>query len=168
MGYSSYLVHVGLFTHRLSSAITGFLDESSLLMDHDLYQIRCEPPKPEDYCRLRENAGLSGKSIEAATRAMPKSVFAVSVYEGQTLIGMGRVVGDDCHLQIVDMAVHPSMQRRGIGRLIMQRLCDLMAQNVDPKAFISMIADGDSHHLYSKFGFQPVEPYSIGMWRRFP
>lgn len=137
-------------------------------MDLSDYEVRKEYPSAEDYCRLRKEAGLSGKSLEVATRGLPKSLFAVSVYDGGTLVGMGRVVGDDCHLQIVDVAVKPSMQRQGIGKLVMKCLCDQMAANVDPTAYISMIADGDSHYLYSQFGFMPVEPYSIGMWRRFP
>jgi ribosomal protein S18 acetylase RimI-like enzyme len=87
------------------------------------YEIVHEIPTIQDYLRLRKESGLSEKSIEAAERGLKNSLFAVSIYDGETLIGMGRVIGDDgCFYQIVDIAVDPHYQGQGLGKLIMKTM----------------------------------------------
>ncbi|MCC5913418.1 MAG: GNAT family N-acetyltransferase, partial [Balneolaceae bacterium] len=67
---------------------------------------------------------------------------------------------------IVDMAVLPQHQGKGIGSAIMEELNRYIDQQLPPSAYISLIADGDAHHLYRKFGFDDVAPASRGMYRR--
>jgi GNAT superfamily N-acetyltransferase len=82
---------------------------------------------------------------------------------------MGRVVGDGgCSFEIVDVAVHPGWQRRGLGARIMGAIRDWLDANAPPSAFVSMIADHHSPALYAKFGFAPTAPDSIGMGYRVP
>lgn len=57
-------------------------------------EIRQELPSVEDYLALRQEAGLSPMSIEGASAGLPNSAFAVTVYAGELLVGMGRVIGD--------------------------------------------------------------------------
>lgn len=57
-------------------------------------EIRQELPSVEDYLALRQEAGLSPMSIEGAAVGLPNSAFAVTVYAGEQLVGMGRVIGD--------------------------------------------------------------------------
>ncbi|MEJ7523059.1 GNAT family N-acetyltransferase, partial [Staphylococcus saprophyticus] len=80
-------------------------------------------PSVEDYLKLRIDAGLSAKSIEAAQRGLPSACFNVTLYHDSSLIGMGRIVGDGgTALQIVDIAVHPDYQGQGYGRTIMEHI----------------------------------------------
>ncbi|WMJ69594.1 GNAT family N-acetyltransferase [Stenotrophomonas sp. 24(2023)] len=125
-------------------------------------------PSVEDYCQLRQLAGLSAKSREAAERGLPNTVFGVCAYQGSELVAMGRIIGDGgCHLQVVDIAVLPRLQGQGLGKAVMQRLGDWMQANLPPTAYVSLLADGEAHRLYAQYGFALTAPASLGMYRRF-
>ena len=127
-------------------------------------QISVAEPTAEEYVRLRLDAGLSRRSIEAAQIALPNSLFCVCVRCEDVLIGMGRVVGDGgCNFEIVDVAVHPHHQRKGLGYKIMSSLMEYLLNNAPSSAYVSLIADEGAPSLYEKFGFKPTAPASIGM-----
>lgn len=124
-------------------------------------------PAVEEYLALRLAAGLSPFPPEAAARGLAGTWSAACARDGVKLVGMGRVVGDDgCFFQIVDIAVHPSMQRRGLGRAIMQKLVESLRERAPAGAFVSLLADPPGVNLYRQFGFQASAPTSIGMFRR--
>jgi GNAT superfamily N-acetyltransferase len=121
-------------------------------------------PSVEDYCRLRISTGLSPKSPEAAAAGLPNTLFGVLVLKEKRVIAMGRVVGDDgLFYQVVDIAVEPEHQRRGLGKAIMGKIVDHLKRSAPSGAHVSLIADGTAHHLYAQFGFKPIAPDSIGM-----
>ncbi|KAF2192598.1 hypothetical protein K469DRAFT_717159 [Zopfia rhizophila CBS 207.26] len=77
---------------------------------------------------------------------------------------MGRLVGDVVlFLQLVDIAVHPDHQRKGLGKQIMKKLVDYVDANA-PHAYVSQVADPLGQRLYPQFGFKGVKP-GIGMYR---
>lgn len=128
--------------------------------------IRHEAPSIEQYLKLRRDAGLSAMSVEGAAIGLPRSSFAVTLYEEDQLIGMGRVVGDGgCFFQVTDIAVTPSHQGRGHGKTIMFEIAAYLA-TVPDKAYVSLIADGEAAKLYEQYGFVPVMPQSQGMFLR--
>lgn len=130
----------------------------------DEYDLRAEIPSVPDFRRLRQIAGLSPKTEEAATIGLPNSWFAVTVYFEDQAIGMGRIIGDGgTAFQITDMAVDPAHQGKGLGKRIMAALVDHLRANAPASAYVSLIADGDARHLYAQYGFEPVMPASIGM-----
>lgn len=133
----------------------------------DAYSIVPEIPAVGDYLRLRVAAGLSPKTPEGASIGLPNSWFGVTVlFEGRA-IGMGRVIGDGgTAFQIVDIAVEPAHQGKGLGKRIMSALMERLNNAAPAGAYISLIADGEAQHLYAKFGFEPVMPASIGMATR--
>lgn len=121
-------------------------------------------PGPEEFIELRRVAGLTVNSIEAATKGLAGTCFAVCVRDAGKLIGMGRIIGDGgCFYQVVDIAVHPEHQRRGIGYQIMTRLMKQLREHAPKTAYVSLIADGDASKLYQKFGFKLTAPVSAGM-----
>ena len=100
----------------------------------------------------------------AAERGLPGTLFAVCVREGERLIGMGRVVGDGgLNYDIVDMAVHPEFQRRGIGYQIMELLMRYIHGHAPDSAYVSLLADDGAPALYEKFGFEFTAPRTVGM-----
>lgn len=128
------------------------------------YSILHEIPSVETYRALRSGSGLSGKTIEAAERGLPRSLFAVQVVDGATPIGMGRVVGDGgCFFQVVDIAVLKEHQGKGIGKMIMGEILKYIEQSVPESGYVSLIADGKAHQLYAHFGFVHTAPGSVGM-----
>ncbi|WP_410513240.1 GNAT family N-acetyltransferase [Paenibacillus sp. BR2-3] len=132
----------------------------------DKLDIRHEIPLVSQYLELRSAAGLSEMSAEGAEIGLPRSSFAVTLYENETLIGMGRVIGDGgCFFQVTDIAVRPSHQGRGLGKTILQEIMSFLA-TVPDKAYVSLIADGEAAKLYAQYGFEPVMPRSQGMFLR--
>ena len=136
--------------------MTKIMDES--------YRISTDIPTVDDYCRLRRVAGLTPRTAKAAAAGLPNSVLAITVIHKETAIAMGRVIGDGgLFFQIVDIAVDPVHQGRGIGKKIMEHLTTQLRETVPAEAYVSLIADGEAHALYSQYGFIPTAPKSIGM-----
>jgi ribosomal protein S18 acetylase RimI-like enzyme len=130
------------------------------------YRVVEGPPTPDDYVRLRLKAGLSPKSIQQARAALPGSWFACHVVcsEKHETVGMGRVLGDGgWYFHIVDMAVLPEHQRRGIGDEVMRKLLERIRQEAPPGALVNLFADPPGRRLYARHGFSSTAPNSIGM-----
>jgi GNAT superfamily N-acetyltransferase len=121
-------------------------------------------PSAEDFCRLREVAGMSPRPLEGARAGLPRSCYGIHIlYQGVT-IGMGRIVGDGAlNFDIVDVAIDPIHQGKGLGRQIMERLVIWLDSNACKGAYVSLVADVPE--LYAKFGFVSVRPESEGMAR---
>lgn len=135
---------------------------------HNKYALVEEVPGADEYIALRLSAGLSRKSMEAAQRGLPNSLYAVCIRDGNQLIGMGRIVGDGgLNYEIVDMAVHPDYQQQGLGYRIMEALMNYLRQAAPESSFVSLIADDHAPKLYQKFGFECTAPKSVGMALRF-
>jgi GNAT superfamily N-acetyltransferase len=82
---------------------------------------------------------------------------------------MGRIVGDGAlFFQVVDVAVEPAHQGKGLGKSIMEALMAELRRRVPAEAYVSLIADGEAHQLYQQFGFELTAPASVGMamWLR--
>ncbi len=128
------------------------------------YTVRLATPSVADYRRLRQEAGLSPKTAEAAERGLPNTLFAVQILAGDEVVGMGRVIGDGgCFYQVCDIAVLPLHQGRGLGKTIMREIMRYIEQEVPESAYISLIADGQAYLLYQQFGFVLTAPRSVGM-----
>lgn len=116
------------------------------------YNVQIQAPSPQEYCDLRVLTGMSPKTIEAATVSLPKSLYAISIRDGEKLIGMGRAIGDlGCHVQITDIAVHPDYQGQRLGRVIMENIMEFVKKECHRCAFVNLFADVG--FLYEKFGF---------------
>lgn len=128
------------------------------------YTIRLAIPAIATYQLLRVAAGMSAKSTEAAAKGLPNSLFAVQVLLGDEVVGMGRIIGDGgCFFQVVDIAVLPAHQGKGLGKLIMREIMQFIETDVPQSAYVSLIADGQAQELYAQFGFQHTAPASAGM-----
>ncbi|MBH2072050.1 MAG: GNAT family N-acetyltransferase [Burkholderiales bacterium] len=128
------------------------------------YTIRLAIPAIATYQLLRVAAGLSAKSTEAAAKGLPNSLFAVQVLLGDEVVGMGRIIGDGgCFFQVVDIAVLPAHQGKGLGKLIMREVRQFIDSDVPESAYVSLIADGQAQDLYAQFGFRHTAPASVGM-----
>ncbi len=121
-------------------------------------------PDAGDYRRLRSLAGLSPKSDDAARRGLRGTLFGVRLLDGERVIGMGRIVGDGgCFFLVVDIAVDPAYQKRGLGKRILAALDAWLSANAPPTAHVALFADGDAKHLYAQYGFVETGPASVGM-----
>ncbi len=132
----------------------------------EAYELVEGAPSVADFISLRVKAGMAERSVEAVSRGLPNSLFAVHLRFGSQTVGMGRLVGDGgCVVQVADIAVLPEHQGKGLGKQIMSALMAHIEQTLSPDCYVSLIADLPADRLYSQFGFEPVGPVSIGMAR---
>lgn len=123
-------------------------------------------PNPQEFCDMRVAAGLSPKSLKAATIALPNSLYGISIRDADKLIAMGRVVGDGaCNFEVVDVAVDPQYQGLGLGRKVMEYIDGYLASAALEGSYVSMIADEPL--FYEKLGYKLVSPSSQGMTKKF-
>ncbi|MBP2547765.1 ribosomal protein S18 acetylase RimI-like enzyme [Neorhizobium galegae] len=130
----------------------------------DDYRLEPQAPPLADYLRLRQVAGLSPFTPEAASLGLKGTVFGVRLVWEDKIVGMGRIIGDGgCFFQITDIAVDPAHQGRGLGKRIMAALTDHLKANAPESAYVSLIADVPANRLYAQFGFAETAPRSVGM-----
>ena len=130
------------------------------------YTLSYETPLLADYQRLRAEAGLSSFAVEAACAGLPGTVVGIVLRSGGAAVGMGRAIGDGgLFFQLVDIAVQPAHQGKGLGKAIVSALLEALAARLAAPAYVSLVADGGARRLYAQFGFASVAPKSIGMAR---
>jgi GNAT superfamily N-acetyltransferase len=77
---------------------------------------------------------------------------------------MGRLLGDGgWYFHVVDMAVLPEHQRRGLGDVILTVLLERIRRKAPAGAYVDLIADRPGRRLYARHGFIPTAPEAIGM-----
>ncbi|WP_027251286.1 GNAT family N-acetyltransferase [Photobacterium halotolerans] len=128
-----------------------------------MYQVIEQVVGPDDFLRLRDISGLSPRSYEAAVKGLPNSLYGIHIlYDGKP-VAMGRVVGDGAiNFDIVDVAVDPDHQGKGLGRQIMEYIMGYLDKAAFPRSYVSLMADVPE--LYEKFGFKLSRPNSEGMY----
>jgi len=133
-----------------------------------MIEIKHKAPSVSDYRNMRRIAGLSEKSQAAVEKGIHNACFDVAIYDAQTLIAMGRVIGDGgTAFQIIDIAVHPDYQGQGYGKAIMSQIMSFIETEAEEGTYISLIADYPADQLYAQYGFITTEPHSCGMYRKY-
>ena len=121
-------------------------------------------PGVDDYLALRAAAGMHEKTREAAARALPNTLYGVRLERDGQVVGMGRIIGDNgCFFTVVDIAIVPELQGRGLGKRVVAALDAWLQRNVPPSAYVTLIADGDARFLYAQFGFVESAPVAVNM-----
>lgn len=128
-------------------------------------EIVARAPTPSEHAGLRAAAGMSAPPAAASPAGLAGSWFAVTaVAPTGRAVGMGRLVGDGAlFLQVVDVAVDPAHQGRGLGARILRRLLEQVDRHA-PTAYVSLVAEPPGQALYRRVGFVDVTP-SVGMKR---
>ncbi len=131
------------------------------------YRLVMEPPAVDDYLRLRKESGLGERTREEAENGITgawASACVIHVDSGETA-GMGRVISDGgWYFHIIDMAVLPHHQRKGIGDAILTALLNHIDDKA-PNANVNLLADPPGRRLYARHGFADTAPAVIGMRR---
>ncbi|SEP66111.1 Acetyltransferase (GNAT) domain-containing protein [Lachnospiraceae bacterium RM5] len=124
----------------------------------------------KDYLKLREKVKFKDLSNEQAETALKNSLYIVSAYEDDKLVGMGRIVGDGVVIDYIqDLIVIPGMQGRGIGRKIIEKLIDyvMTTKLEDTEIMLCLMCAKGREEFYKKFDFiaRPTEKLGPGMIR---
>jgi GNAT superfamily N-acetyltransferase len=128
-------------------------------------------PAKDQYYALFETTGWNREYKAAPDEimlAVMNSQITTSAYDGEKLVGFGRVVTDGVlHAMIYDMIVLPSYRKQGIGRLILNTL---VARCRDASIRdIQLFCAANQREFYEKNGFEARPSNAPGMqYRRQP
>ena len=130
------------------------------------YVIKNTAVSPDDYNELREKSGIGNrKSKENAEIAIENSLFITSIYDGDKLIAMARVVGDGAiSLVVTDVMVDSNYQKNGLGRVLMNEVSKYLDENYDEDSYIILLTNTPYDAFYEKFNFKEF-PNKKGMLR---
>jgi GNAT superfamily N-acetyltransferase len=121
---------------------------------------------PSEYNALRKSVGWTVPTEMSADSALKNSLFVCSARRDDMVVGAGRVVGDG-HLAfaVMDLMVHPDLQRRGIGVRIMSELLNCIKKCANPESDVYAMAAPDQELFYQRLGFifRPTSLYGHGM-----
>lgn len=131
------------------------------------YQLIERTPTVAEYNRVREAAGLSSRDPVAAERGLANTLFAACVVHEDTVVGIGRVIGDGgLFYDVVDIAVVPEHQKHGVGKLIMTALMGYIDAHALPTSVICLMANKGVAPFYKRFGFKARDADMPGMMIR--
>ncbi len=113
-------------------------------------------PTSAQYIRMREEAGWGSISNESAALSLKGSLFGVCLFDGETLIGFSRVVGDGAlYFYIADVIVSPSHGSKGHGSLLMEAVMDYIQRHALTGATIAVLSAPGRENFYERFDLTP-------------
>jgi GNAT superfamily N-acetyltransferase len=110
---------------------------------------------------------MQPRTEAAARRGLPDCSYAVTVRTTETdeLVGMGRLIGDGGRFcQVVEIAVPPDHQGRGLGTRIGESLLEYLRENVPLSAYATLVSGVGG--FSERFGFEDPRPESTGTFAR--
>lgn len=123
-------------------------------------------PSQDEYFRLFESTGWfrSRKPAkEELILTLTRSYFFVLAYDGNNLVGTGRVVSDGIlHAMIYDMIIDPEYQRKGIGAKILNMIVEKCVE--DNIGDIQLFCAQGKKEFYLKNGFEIRAEDAPGMF----
>jgi ribosomal protein S18 acetylase RimI-like enzyme len=120
----------------------------------------------EEFILLWETVWGDGPSLEQTKLAMEHTLFRVSIYDGDKIVAMARMIGDmGLDYYIKDVIVRPEYQGKGIGRLLIDELLKFIKENgvKNTGIFVELCAMPDKISFYEKFGFDANEAQRLKM-----
>lgn len=110
----------------------------------------------EEFITLWETVWGPGPGLEQIRLAMAHTLFRISVWDGDKIVAMARMLGDmGLDYYIKDVVVRPEYQRRGIGRGMIQALLKFVSDHGagGTNIFIELTAAPEKAPFYEKLGF---------------
>lgn len=125
-------------------------------------------PEASEYNRLTDSVGWGIRAEKIVKQALENTLYSLCVYDGDRLIGYGRIIGDKTiFLYIQDIMVIPEYQGKKIGTGIVNKLLEVIEEykKVNPNIRTYLGASKGKEDFYKKFGFvsRPNEELGAGM-----
>lgn len=119
----------------------------------------------EEFNYLYDAVGWGSYDEKVSEKALANTMYSVSVYDDDKIIGYGRIIGDGiCFLYIHDVMVIPKYQNKKIGTQIMNKLLEKVNQIKieNPHVRVYLGASKGKEKFYEKFGFITREDANLG------
>jgi predicted GNAT family acetyltransferase len=92
----------------------------------------------------------NGRSPAALRRSFEQSQHVAIAWDGDRVVGMARLLSDGvCNAYVLDVWTASGHRRRGIGRTLVERLCEAV-----PGQHVGLQTD-DAQAFYESLGFRP-------------
>ena len=123
-------------------------------------------PTVQEYDMLIRAVGWAKyTNVEAVTAALQNTLYAVVAVEGDSPVGMARVVGDGAMaLYVQDVVVLPNFQRQGIGTALMEAVMDYFRRRTPRQSAIGLFTGRNLAGFYEWHGFEGPETGLYGMY----
>ena len=119
----------------------------------------------EEFNYLYDAVGWGSYDEKVSEKALANTMYSVSVYDDDKIIGYGRIIGDGiCFLYIHDVMVIPKYQNKKIGSQIMNKLLEKVNQIKIEYPYVrdNMGASKGKEKTYERFGFIKREDANLG------
>ena len=123
----------------------------------------------EEFIALWETVWGSGPGLEQTRLAMAHTLFRISVWDGDKIVAMARMLGDmGLDYYIKDVVVRPEYQRRGIGRGMIRELLTFVSDHGvgGTDIFIELTAAPEKTPFYEKLGFDANDAVRLKLMKR--
>ena len=131
------------------------------------YTVKYNGLTAEEFILLWETVWGQGPTLEQTKLAMEHTLFRVSVFDGDTIVAMARMIGDmGLDYYIKDVIVRPEYQGKGIGRMLITELLKFIEENgvSGTEIFVELCAMPDKISFYEKFGFDSNEAQRLKLY----
>ncbi len=123
-----------------------------------------------DYNDLRASVDFIRIRDHRARIALAHSLYTLVAYDGDTPVGMARVVGDGGYVYFIcDVIVRPDYQSHGLGREIIEQVLAWLECQVDSgeTIMVNLMSAIGKEPFYEKLGFgkRPFGNHGSGMSR---
>lgn len=119
----------------------------------------------EEFNFLYDSVGWGHYDERISQIALENTIYSVSIYDGNKIIGYGRIIGDVvCFLYIQDVMVRKEYQNNKIGTKIMLLLLEKIKEykKVNPALRVYLGASSGKENFYKKFGFISRKEAELG------
>ncbi|MBO5488706.1 MAG: GNAT family N-acetyltransferase [Eubacterium sp.] len=123
-----------------------------------------------EYNDLRASVDFITILPARAEIALANSLYKIIAWDGDTPVGMARVVGDGGYVYFIcDVIVRPSHQSLGLGRRIIERVLGWLESQVTEgeTIMVNLMSAMNKEPFYEKLGFheRPFGNHGAGMSR---
>ncbi len=119
----------------------------------------------DEFNFLYDAVGWGSYEKKISEKALANSMYSVSIYDENKIIGFGRLIGDEiCFVYIHDVMVLPEYQNKKVGTQIMNKLLSKISEikSENPSVRVYLGASKGKEKFYEKFGFITRQRANLG------
>ncbi len=119
----------------------------------------------DNFNYLTDKVGQVIRDVKVVEEALNNTLYSVSIYDDNKIIGYGRIIGDKTiFLYIQDIMVIPEYQGKKIGTKIMNALlCKINEYKIiNPNIRTYLGASKGKEEFYERFGFKTRSNADLG------
>ena len=123
----------------------------------------------EEFYELRASVEWKNVLVSELSIALDNSMYVIGIYENDSLVAMGRMVGDKVFKGLLtDIIVSPDYQNKGYGKIVVTELLKLAQENMHDGDLMCIEAAPTNGNIpfYIKCGMKhkPEEQEGVYIW----